>query len=116
MFDDSDFQGIFDHGTGILAFVALLVTFSHANSMVKKEVSKQRKRNLLYLSMIVINLAACVAFIYYIFNEMELYYAYDLNATSTLLEKKNAQFYVQFVKLILVYFFIGLLSSRLQRI
>ncbi|CAL8129584.1 unnamed protein product [Orchesella dallaii] len=68
-------KGVFDHGTSILAFLALVVTFSHANSMVKKEVSKQRKRNLLYLSMIVINLAACVGFIYYIFNEMELYYA-----------------------------------------
>lgn len=68
-------KGVFDHGTSILAFLALVVTFSHANSMVKKEVSKQRKRNLLYLTMIVINLMACVAFIYYIFNEMELYYA-----------------------------------------
>lgn len=68
-------KGVFDHGTSILAFLALVVTFSHANSMVKKEVSKQRKRNLLYLTMIVVNLMACVAFIYYIFNEMELYYA-----------------------------------------
>ncbi|ODN03144.1 RING finger and transmembrane domain-containing protein 2 [Orchesella cincta] len=76
-------KGVFDHGTSILAFLALVVTFSHANSMVKKEVSKQRKRNLLYLSMIVINLAACVAFIYYIFNEMELYYALVFLPTST---------------------------------
>lgn len=79
-------QNLVDHGSGIVAFCALLVTFSHANSLLKKEVGKQRKRNLLFLLMIVVNLVGCAAFVYYVFSEEELYLA--LGFMSTKLERE----------------------------
>jgi hypothetical protein len=53
--------------------MALLVTFSHANSLLKKEVSKQAKRNIICLIMIAVNLLVCIAFIFYVFEDQKLY-------------------------------------------
>ncbi|OXA52568.1 RING finger and transmembrane domain-containing protein 2 isoform X2 [Folsomia candida] len=74
-------KSLVDHGSGIVCFFALIVTFSHANSLLKKEISKQRKRNLLFLIMIVVNLIGCAAFIYYVFSDEELYYALGFMST-----------------------------------
>lgn len=66
-------KGIYDHRAGILIFVALFVTFSHANSVVKREIAKQGRRSLVSLFVIVCNLCFCILFIYYIFQDQKLY-------------------------------------------
>ena len=62
--------------TGILIFIGLFITFSHANAVVKREIAKQSRRSLISLLMIVCNLLACILFIYYLFQDEKLYLRY----------------------------------------
>ncbi|KAJ9600019.1 hypothetical protein L9F63_009683 [Diploptera punctata] len=66
-------KGIYDHRLGILIFIGLFVTFSHANAVVKREIAKQSRRSLMSLFLIVCNLMGCILFIYYIFQDQKLY-------------------------------------------
>ncbi|XP_067015785.2 RING finger and transmembrane domain-containing protein 2 [Anabrus simplex] len=66
-------KGIYDHRAGILIFIGLFVTFSHANSVVTREIAKQGRRSLTSLLIIVCNLMGCILFIYYIFQDQKLY-------------------------------------------
>lgn len=66
-------KGIYDHRLGILIFIGLFITFSHANAVVKREIAKQSRRSLPSLLLIVCNLLACIMFIYYLFQDQKLY-------------------------------------------
>jgi len=66
---------IFDHKTGILVLAGLVITFMHANSVIRREVGKQSKRNLASLAAISINLLTCIVFIYYVFESEKLHYS-----------------------------------------
>lgn len=61
---------------GILIFIGLFITFSHANAVVKREIAKQSRRSLTSLSLIVCNLLGCILFIYYMFQDQKLYLRY----------------------------------------
>uniref|UniRef100_T1IMA1 RING-type domain-containing protein n=1 Tax=Strigamia maritima TaxID=126957 RepID=T1IMA1_STRMM len=65
----------FDHKTGILVLFGLVVTFMHANAVIKREVGRQSKRNLNSLGAVAINLFTCIFFIYYVFESDKLYYS-----------------------------------------
>uniref|UniRef100_T1INQ7 RING-type domain-containing protein n=1 Tax=Strigamia maritima TaxID=126957 RepID=T1INQ7_STRMM len=65
----------FDHKTGILVLFGLVVTFMHANAVIKREVGRQSKRNLNSLGGVAINLSTCIFFIYYVFESDKLYYS-----------------------------------------
>lgn len=64
---------IFDHKIGILVMFGLIITFIHANSVIKREVGKQAKRNTSSLLAVIINLLTCIVFIYYVFDSDKLY-------------------------------------------
>jgi len=66
---------IFDHKIGILVIFGLIITFTHANSVIKREVGKQAKRNLSSLLAVIINLLTCIFFIYYLFEADKLHYS-----------------------------------------
>merc|ERR550519_44411 len=66
-------KSVFEHGTGIIVCLGLILTFLHANSVVKQQVSRQGRRNLGALLAISINLIACILFIYYVFQDDKLY-------------------------------------------
>lgn len=66
-------KGLYDHRLGILIFIGLFITFSHANAVVKREIAKQSRRSLTSLLLIVCNLLACILFIYYLFQNEKLY-------------------------------------------
>lgn len=66
-------KGIYDHRLGILIFIGLFITFSHANAVVKREIAKQSRRSLTSLLLIVCNLLGCILFIYYLFQDQKLY-------------------------------------------
>ncbi|KAL0267302.1 UNVERIFIED_CONTAM: hypothetical protein PYX00_009614 [Menopon gallinae] len=66
-------KAIYDHRAGILIFLALLVTFAHADSVVKREIAKQNRRSLLSLFVLFIKLFFCICFIYYVFQDQQLY-------------------------------------------
>jgi hypothetical protein len=61
---------------GILIFIGLFITFSHANAVVKREIAKQSRRSLTSLLLIVCNLLGCILFIYYMFQDQKLYLRY----------------------------------------
>jgi hypothetical protein len=61
---------------GILIFIGLFITFSHANAVVKREIAKQSRRSLTSLLLIVCNLLGCILFIYYLFQDQKLYLRY----------------------------------------
>ena len=80
-------KSLFDHGTGILVCCGLVLTFLHANSVLKQQVgevcreemvtllwqvARQARRNLGALLAISINLVACVLFIYFVFLDNNL--------------------------------------------
>jgi len=75
-------KGLFDHGGGIVMFSALVITFSHTNTILKKEVSKQGKRSVPYLFMVSLNLILCITFMYYVFKTERLYPALIFLPTS----------------------------------
>ncbi len=64
---------MFDHGTGIITFGGLLLTFYNANSVVKQQVARQGRRNSLALLAILMNLVACIGFICYMFSDDKIY-------------------------------------------
>ncbi|XP_067144274.1 RING finger and transmembrane domain-containing protein 2 [Centruroides vittatus] len=66
---------IFDHRIGILVVIGLFATFCHANSVIKREVSKQGKRQLVSLLIVILNLVTCVGFVYLVLAEDNLPYA-----------------------------------------
>ncbi|PNF42444.1 hypothetical protein B7P43_G09361 [Cryptotermes secundus] len=63
----------YDHLSGILIFIGLFITFSHANAVVKREIAKESRRSLPSLLLIVCNLLGCILFIYYMLQEQKLY-------------------------------------------
>lgn len=65
----------FDHRVGVLAIVGLFITFCHANSVIKREVSKQAKRQFSSLLIVVTNLCTCVCFVYFLLADKGLAYA-----------------------------------------
>ncbi|XP_065282172.1 E3 ubiquitin-protein ligase RNFT2 [Dermacentor albipictus] len=65
----------FDHRVGMLAILGLFITFCHANSVIKREVSKQAKRHLSSLLIVVTNVCTCVCFVYFLLADKGLAYA-----------------------------------------
>ena len=59
---------------GIFVFVGMMITFYHGNSVVCREVSRQTRRSIWPLVAVLINLTACIVFIYFVFSEEELYF------------------------------------------
>jgi uncharacterized protein HemY len=59
--------------SGIFVFLGMMITFYHGNSVVCREVSRQNRRSLWPLIAVLINLTACIVFIYFVFREDELY-------------------------------------------
>lgn len=53
-----------DHRVGLLVFLGLFVTFCHANSVIKREVGKQGKRQLSSLLIVAANLITGICFVY----------------------------------------------------
>merc|ERR1719319_831513 len=66
-------KSVFEHGTGIIVCLGLILTFLHANSVVKQQVSRQARRNLWAVAAITVNPIACILFIYYVFQDDKLY-------------------------------------------
>lgn len=64
---------MFDHGTGIVTFGGLLLTFYNANSVVRQQVARQARRNSLALFAVLVNLVACIGFICYVFADEKIY-------------------------------------------
>lgn len=71
----------FDHGTGIIVCICLVTTFLHANSVLRQQVQRQARRNIWALVAILVNLVACIAFIYFVFQDDKIYTWY-LQASS----------------------------------
>jgi hypothetical protein len=57
-----------------VVFVCLLTTFLHANSVVRQQVTRQDRRNVLALLAVLVNLVACISFIYFVFQDEKIYY------------------------------------------
>lgn len=55
----------YDHKTGILMFVLLLVTFMYANNNLKREIAKQNNRSRWLLLLILCYITACIVFVAY---------------------------------------------------
>ncbi|XP_076671722.1 RING finger and transmembrane domain-containing protein 2-like isoform X2 [Andrena cerasifolii] len=56
-------KGLYDHRAGILNFIVLLVTFNHANNVVKREIAKQHNKSWTSLFVITCYIVACIVFI-----------------------------------------------------
>ncbi|XP_029053348.1 ring finger protein, transmembrane 2 isoform X2 [Osmia lignaria lignaria] len=56
-------KGLYDHRAGILNFIVLLVTFNHANNVVKREIAKQHNKSWISLLVITCYIIACIVFI-----------------------------------------------------
>ncbi|XP_018323244.1 RING finger and transmembrane domain-containing protein 2 [Agrilus planipennis] len=65
---------LYDNGHDILNFIVLLTTFTHCNSVLKKETAKQSRRNLSKLFLAVIYIIVCLLFIHYVQKNDKLYY------------------------------------------
>lgn len=65
-------KSVFEHGKGIIVCVGLVLTFLHANSVLRQQVARQARRNLGALLAISVNMVACCAFIYYVFLDDQL--------------------------------------------
>lgn len=66
-------KGLYDHHEGILNLIVLLATFTHANSVVKKEATKRSRRNLSKLFCASLYIICAIVFIHYIFEDEKLY-------------------------------------------
>lgn len=66
-------KGLYDHREGILNFLVLIITFSHANSVVVKEASKRSRRNKMKLLLAFLYINAAILFIHYVVAEEHLY-------------------------------------------
>jgi hypothetical protein len=69
-------KALFDHGIGLLVCAALLVTFSHANARLKREVALQARRSLGALCFLAAHVAACVTLLYTVFEDQRFYTRY----------------------------------------
>ncbi|KFM79573.1 RING finger and transmembrane domain-containing protein 2, partial [Stegodyphus mimosarum] len=69
------FKLMYDHRIGILVNIGLFITFFHANTVVKREVSKQGKRRLKSLLLIFVNLVMSILVIYTILADHNLAFA-----------------------------------------
>ncbi|XP_003706228.2 ring finger protein, transmembrane 2 isoform X2 [Megachile rotundata] len=56
-------KGLYDNRAGILNFIVLLVTFNHANNVVKREIAKQHNKSWVSLLVITCYIVACIVFI-----------------------------------------------------
>merc|ERR1719322_1411215 len=65
-------KSVFEHGTGIIVCCGLVLTFLHANSVLKQQVARQNRTNCGALLAISINLIACILFIYFVFLDENL--------------------------------------------
>jgi len=65
-------KSLFEHGTGIVVCCGLVLTFLHANSVLKQQVARQGRRSLGPLLAITVNLCACLIFIYFVFLDSKL--------------------------------------------
>jgi len=65
-------KSVFEHGKGIIVCVGLVLTFLHANSVLRQQVARQARRNLGALLAISVNMVACCAFIYFVFLDDQL--------------------------------------------
>lgn len=65
-------KSLFEHGTGIVVCCGLVLTFLHANSVLKQQVARQARRSLGPLLAISVNLIACLTFIYFVFLDSKL--------------------------------------------
>jgi len=65
-------KSVFEHGTGIIVCCGLVLTFLHANSVLKQQVARQARTNCGALLAISINLIACILFIYFVFLDINL--------------------------------------------
>ena len=82
-------KSVFEHGTGIIVCCGLVLTFLHANSVLKQQVrlksclfftakysrlqvARQARTNCGALLAISINLIACILFIYFVFLDNNL--------------------------------------------
>ncbi|XP_076181672.1 ring finger protein, transmembrane 2 isoform X2 [Ptiloglossa arizonensis] len=54
---------LYDHRVGILNFIVLLVTFNHANNVVKREIRKQHNKSWMSLLFITCCILGCMRFI-----------------------------------------------------
>ena len=59
--------------SGIFVFIALMITFYHANSVITREVSRHARRNVWPLIAVLVNLLACIVFIHFVFEDAKLY-------------------------------------------
>lgn len=66
-------KGLYDHCEGIFNLIILFATFMHANSVVKREATKQARRSLSKLFVALLYILACFAFIGYVFEDEKLY-------------------------------------------
>ncbi|XP_059486661.1 RING finger and transmembrane domain-containing protein 2-like [Neocloeon triangulifer] len=64
---------LFDHGIGILVGLALLITFSHANSRLKREVGLQARSSISGLVFLLIHILFCIVLFYLVFADEILY-------------------------------------------
>ncbi|XP_011139768.1 RING finger and transmembrane domain-containing protein 2 [Harpegnathos saltator] len=60
----------YDHKTGILMFIVLLITFMNANNSLKREIAKQNNRSRWLLLLVLCYVIACIVFVAY---TLELY-------------------------------------------
>lgn len=54
---------------GIVICLGLILTFVHANSVVKQQVARQGRRNLGALAAVSLNLVACISLIVLVFRD-----------------------------------------------
>jgi len=63
---------IYEHTTDIFLILGLFATFTHANNTVKHQVSRQAKRELSSLGVIILNIITCMLFVYFLGGNNEL--------------------------------------------
>ncbi|CAB3370475.1 Hypothetical predicted protein [Cloeon dipterum] len=64
---------LIDHGIGILVGLALLLTFSHANSRLKREIGLQARSSMSGLVFLIIHILFCILLFYLVFADESLY-------------------------------------------
>lgn len=64
---------MFDHGTGLVVFVCLLITSFHSNAVVRQQVSRHDRRSVSALVAVMVYLVACIVLIYFVFQDEKLY-------------------------------------------
>ncbi|KAL3279283.1 hypothetical protein HHI36_016791 [Cryptolaemus montrouzieri] len=62
-------KGIYDYHEGIFIILILFITFSHANSTVKREATKRHRRSISSLAIALLYIGVCLLFIHFIFDD-----------------------------------------------